>query len=72
MTMNDVARILATAYRSGADIDAPEGARYIILSDTLANQMAAALLPPMASLARPVSPLNLTLREGEVPAPGDR
>jgi len=44
MTIYDVAKILSSAERTGSDTDAPEGARYIMLSDTLANEMAAALM----------------------------
>lgn len=34
---------LRSAPRLGANIDDPEGVRYIVISDTLANQMADAL-----------------------------
>lgn len=39
-----VAQVLLEADRLGADEDRPEGARYIQISDTLANQLAKRLL----------------------------
>lgn len=41
--LREVATLLKTAPRSGADIDSPEGSRYVVLSDTLANQITAQL-----------------------------
>lgn len=35
-----VAKVLRAARRQGESEDKPEGARYIVLSDTLANQLA--------------------------------
>lgn len=37
------AGMLRTAPRCGATVDAPEGARYVVLSETLADRFAAAL-----------------------------
>lgn len=39
MKVSDVRKILKNTHRQGAEEDVPEGARYIVLSDTLANQM---------------------------------
>ena len=41
--IHEVIVILKTAYRQGALEDEPEGARYIMISDTLARAMATAL-----------------------------
>lgn len=40
MTINDIIAGLRNGVRQGAETDEPEGARYIFLSDTLANRMA--------------------------------
>ena len=37
MNIDDVINILESAPRLGGEIDSPEGTRYIIMSDTLAN-----------------------------------
>lgn len=37
--IDDIISMLETAHRFGAEIDEPEGARYIRLSETLVNQM---------------------------------
>ena len=39
MKPKDILAILKTATRIGSDEDEPEGTRYIILSDTLTNEM---------------------------------
>lgn len=41
--LETIITLLETAPRLGADVDEPEGARYIQISDTLAQSMAAAL-----------------------------
>lgn len=43
MDVKDVREILLTAERMGAEVDAPEGARYIQISETLVNKMVEAL-----------------------------
>ncbi len=43
--VSDVRKILKSAERQGTEEDVPEGSRYIVLSDTLANQMAEWLTP---------------------------
>jgi len=47
-----VLAILKTADRSGADKDEPEGLRTIEITDTLANEMVAALENCLAALKR--------------------
>lgn len=42
-TVEWVKMVLETSYRVGAPLDTPEGARYIQISDTLAQQMVSAL-----------------------------
>ncbi len=42
-TLKDVRDTLVLADRSGAEKDEPEGMRYIMISDTIANQMIAAI-----------------------------
>lgn len=54
MTKTEVAEILRTSPRIGTREDKPEGTRYIVLSDTLANQMADALVDtPTARRKKP-------------------
>ncbi len=45
MKVSDVRKILKNAHRQGTEEDVPEGSRYIVLSDTLVNQMAEWLTP---------------------------
>lgn len=40
MTINDVITVLRSHERQGAERDVPEGSRIVVLSDTLAKQMA--------------------------------
>lgn len=42
-TVEDMIRVLDKSTREGADVDMPEGARYIKISDTLAKQLSARL-----------------------------
>jgi len=43
MTLAETAEALETASRQGAAEDRPEGARFIVMSDTLATEIAAAI-----------------------------
>jgi len=52
MDLQDVREILLTAERSGADVDEPEGSRYIQISETLALQMARGLGRPRLRISR--------------------
>lgn len=40
MKLSDIAKLLDEAYRFGAEKDDPEGARHIVLSDTVAKDIA--------------------------------
>jgi len=42
-SIQDVIRVLEDAARLGEDVDEPEGARYIQISETLVNEMLKAL-----------------------------
>jgi hypothetical protein len=43
MELKDVIHILKTGERQGAETDEPEGARYIVISETLVDEMIGAL-----------------------------
>lgn len=40
ISLEEIANVLRFAPRMGAEKDIPEGSRYIVLSDTLANRLA--------------------------------
>ena len=50
MNLLDIAKGLREAMRLGTEKDEPEGNRYIVLSDTLANHIADTLEEHLASL----------------------
>lgn len=43
MTIQDIITGINTSHRFGSEVDYPEGARYIVISDTLADQIVLAL-----------------------------
>ena len=43
MSLEDIIAALKNAPRSGSAVDEPEGSRFVMLSETLASQMIAAL-----------------------------
>ena len=43
-TLDDVIDVLRMAERQGSDEDKPEGARYVVFSDTLLNQIIGRLI----------------------------
>lgn len=43
MSLTEIVEMLRTAERQGAEIDQPEGSRYIQISNTLANRLADAI-----------------------------
>jgi hypothetical protein len=50
LTLEEWALALESAPRLGAAVDEPEGARYLILSDTLAREVASSLRQSIAGL----------------------